>query len=538
MKELESMNARKNNDPSPQPRSSGQADETDHGASSRRETLDPPRVLSRIPDVTAVAPEDDYVRSAPSSGQSSVRARLSSGILFVSALILLAAALLTFHKKTGSDTSTASTSSTSEKTDVLESAAASTALARKWKDGSETSGYQSGFRTPTFPPSGDVAVPTLSATPGMDRRGASQPRTAAWGGQPQWPIAGDSSAGGTQNSWNRTADTRDEGNRSAAAPWAAAPQTAADIDASWGNQSATPASGNLPAEYTWGKPATAWNTAASSRSAQEQPSARPITWNEPAQPPVAVPVQQATSNQASNPVMASRASGWNTPTSYQAPSNGATSLPTPSDSSQTSPTYNHPQSDYRGTAVNGYRTNTSAGNTPTGNYSNAPAGNYSTGGYSTGGYSTGGYSTDNYATGNQSAGNRASVNYSTPNDSAGNHSTGHYSTGGNPTNNYANGVSPAGAPNIPYPVTTSTNGYRNATPVNNYSSGSTPNGWQVNGNSTWGNRNTYSAGGSSSGNGNGIYAASPAESGTAQFEGGIDKPTVRTTYDGTGSSIR
>lgn len=522
MKELQSMSARKNNEPSTEQRSNGQAEGLNQGSPSHRETLDPPRVLSRIPDVTAVGSEEEYVRSCPSNGQGSVRTRLSSAILFGGAVILLAAALFTFNKNRGPDTSTARTTPSAEKTDALESAAASTAMTRKWIGGTENSNHQTLSRAPAFSPGGEGAVPTLNATTAADRRGVEQPRTAAWGGQPQWPIGGDSAPPNSQNSWNRVADARDEANRAAATPWPAAAQTAADLDASSGNQRATGASGALPADYTWGKPSTAWNTTGSNRSVQEQ-SARPITWNEPAQPPVAVPVQQATSTQPTNPAMASRASGWNTPTLDQTAPNAPTWRQTPADSSRTSPAYNTPQPAYRGTAVEPYRTNAPAGNVSTGNYS--------TGGYSTGNYSAGNYSTENYPNGN----------YSTPN-----YSTGNYSAGNNPKIAYPNAASTAAQSNVPYPVTSSANGYQNATPVNNYSSGPASNGWQVNGNSTWGNRNTYPAAGSSGGNGTGIYATSPAngasiqtaESGTAQFEGGIEKPTVRTTYDGTGSSIR
>lgn len=540
MKELESMNARKNNDPSSQQRSNSQVEGISQGAACPRETLDPPRVLSRIPDVTAVGPEEEYVRSSPSSGQGSVRARLSSAVLFGGAVILLAAALFTFNKKNGPDTSTATTAPHIQKTDGLESAAASTAMPRKWIGGTEDSNHQTLSRSPAFSPAGEAAVPTLNATGALDRRGVEPPRTAAWGGQPQWPIAGDPAVPTSQNPWNRAADTRDENNRAASTPWPAAAQTAADLDASWGTQRAT---GALPADYTWGKPSTAWNTTGSNRSVQEPP-AQPITWNEPAQPPVAVPVQQAASAQPTNPVMASRASGWNTPTTYQTPSSASNSLQTPSDSKRTLPAYNVPQPGYHGTAVEPQRTNVPLGNASTGNYSTAaPApGDYSAGNYSTGGYATGGYSTGNYSAGNYSTGSRSTGNYSTPNYSTPTYSTGNYSAGSNATNAYSNAASTAAQSNVPYPVTSSANGYQKATPVSNYSSGPASNGWQVNDNSAWGNRTTYPA----AGNGAGIYATSPAngtsiqtaETGTAQFEGGIDKPAVRTTYDGTGSSIR
>lgn len=507
MKAYESMDAKNSEEQPVRHKPTSQSGGDSEGAVSRSQPLDPPKVLSRIPDVTAAEPQDECVPSYCSGVRNMWSSKLVSGLLFAGSLILFVAALVTFNHKGGTDTSPSNASPKTAQASPVDAAPTGTTMARKWAGGADTSSRQNLSRAPSFNPSADSSVPALNATAGVDRRVAEQPKTAAWGGQPQWPIAGDTTP---SNAWNRSAEPRTEVDRTQSSPWppSAPVATATQANTSWQNQPVAANPGNRPADNSWGKPATAWNNAAN--SPLQGQATRPVTWNEPTQAPVAVPVQQTA------PVTVTRDSGWNTPATYQAPV----------DAGRTTSAYGDSRSNYsvasRPTATDTYRpANTQSNTYPTGNY---PSNNYPTNTQPGNNYANNAYPANgNYSPNASSLNNNA--NSALPNTTSPANSvvTRNYST-----NSYQNANSAAGA----YPATTPANGYQNATPVNNYSPSAANGGSQAN-YSPWGN-NTRSTANSSYGNNPNTYPTSPAnapstqstDGGTAQFEGGIDK-TVR-----------
>ncbi len=266
MKEYESMDAKRSEEPPVRHRSIGRTSGNHDGSDTHCDALDPPKVLSRIPDVPVTESEDDGVRLPPSNDRPVWTARLSSGFLLGGAMILLSAALFTFNRKGASDSVESSGTPRTEKTGDLEADAPSATMARKWIGGTERSdGYQTLSRTPAFAPTGDTSVPTLNGTAGPDRHGPEQPRTAAWGGQPQWPIAGDASQ---EASWNRSPEARTGSDRSLSSPWPTTPQMTAATESasSWRNQPVAATSGNLPPENN------AWRTVSKAGNHAPSPS--------------------------------------------------------------------------------------------------------------------------------------------------------------------------------------------------------------------------------------------------------------------------
>jgi hypothetical protein len=175
-------------------RSGSQKGDPSSAGAGRLCDLDPPRVISRMPNLqpppAAGDPHESLPATEPSSA-GSLRALLPSAALFGTALLLVVAALIW---KKGNSAPPAAEHPTFDRPQ------ASAGDAPKWvgNEGDSSAGRLSAA-APVFPPGGGTALPvTASGTP----FGRAESPPAAWGGQSRWPIIGDQAqkpAGGGDN---------------------------------------------------------------------------------------------------------------------------------------------------------------------------------------------------------------------------------------------------------------------------------------------------------------------------------------------------
>lgn len=480
------------------------------GSMTRGDIPAGPRVLSRIPDVSSDEPETGGRRPFALPASRFLNARVSSGLLLGSAVVLFLLAMFVFNKKSGPDPAPADKDASSK----IASPAPDAPPAPKWLGvAPEGANRPAVSAMPEFPPMGTAPATAWSGVPGPTDR--ETPKTAAWGA----PSSGPTAAGATS---------------------------------SWRGQAPSPTWNSTPSSVAGHSTGAAWEDRPT-RPPVDAPTATPA-WHEPVQAPVAVPARSAAPEA---PMVANRPTGpsappmpaaaepvtgavraWPAPyETYLQPQSGAGRTTTRDDAAndavgratavpQESRAAYPSTGSYRGSSIGaGYPIAYPSAGSP----SAAPSGygpSHAPGAFPAKTYPgspSEAYPNSYPTTAAQSV--YPSTAYPSPYPAAG-------AQNAYAPNPYSNSNPAAGTQNA-YPASSAPPAYPSASPQGSYSPGAYPTAYPATGYPKSG-----SGGVPQAGPGYGAGASGQGtEPGVAQFQGGIQKPPMGTMYDRAGSSV-